>query len=303
MTDLLEEYERDIRIRGMADGSILRYIYTVNAFKQFIGKRRLEKVTKNDIREYAESLRQRGLVTKTISFHMAALSSFYEYLVYDDVVETNPVTPVRKRYISHYKTDGEEHTHKLITVEEARRLVNSLVDIRDKSILLLLLKTGIRISELISLDVDDIHWSDQSILLKPTKKRTNRLVFFDDEMACYLRRWLTVRAERHCEEKCKALFISNWGRRLQKDRIGDIFREAAIRVGIHDVGSDRMEDHFSAHCGRHFFTTCLSDAGMKREYIQWLRGDAIRDAIDIYYHIKPSNVRESYLAHIPQLGI
>jgi hypothetical protein len=42
---------------------------------------------------------------------------------------------------------------------------------------------------------------------------------------------------------------------------------------------------------------------MQREYVQWLRGDAIKEAVDIYYHIDPEDVRRSYLAHIPQLGV
>jgi integrase/recombinase XerD len=64
-----------------------------------------------------------------------------------------------------------------------------------------------------------------------------------------------------------------------------------------------MEDHFSAHCTRHFFTTHLMRAGMTREFILELRGDVRREAIDIYYHVDMEELRRSYLAHIPQLGI
>jgi integrase/recombinase XerD len=64
-----------------------------------------------------------------------------------------------------------------------------------------------------------------------------------------------------------------------------------------------MEDHFSPHCCRHWFTTHLRRAGMKREFIQELRGDRRRDAIDIYDHIDKEELREAYLAYIPQLGI
>jgi integrase/recombinase XerD len=64
-----------------------------------------------------------------------------------------------------------------------------------------------------------------------------------------------------------------------------------------------MEDHFSPHCARHWNTTHLLRAGMKREYVQWLRGDAIKEAVDIYFHVDPKDVQEAYLASIPQLGI
>lgn len=79
--------------------------------------------------------------------------------------------------------------------------------------------------------------------------------------------------------------------------------KVAKQVGLHDPNSDRMEDHFSPHSCRHWFTTHLQRAGMPREFIQELRGDARKEAIDIYDHIDRKELRESYLAHIPQMGI
>ena len=78
--------------------------------------------------------------------------------------------------------------------------------------------------------------------------------------------------------------------------------KAAELVGLHNPTSDRTEDHFSPHCCRHWFTMHLRRAGMSREFIQELRGDVMREAIDIYDHIDLKELKESYLAHIPQLG-
>jgi integrase/recombinase XerD len=168
--------------------------------------------------------------------------------------------------------------------------------------ILLLLKTGVRKKELMAMDVGDIDWQTQSILLKPTKKRSNRTVFFDQEAARYLKAWLRVREDRNKWGE-EALWITTSGRRLSHDGLDRIFRKAAINAGLHDVSSERSEDHCSPHNSRHFFTTHLLRAGMKREYVSWLRGDAIREAIDIYFHINETDVREAYLACIPRLGI
>jgi len=62
-----------------------------------------------------------------------------------------------------------------------------------------------------------------------------------------------------------------------------------------------LEDRFTPHCCRHWFVTTLLKAGMSREHVKWLRGDAMQEAIDIYHHIDIQDVRESYLAHVPQL--
>jgi integrase/recombinase XerD len=85
--------------------------------------------------------------------------------------------------------------------------------------------------------------------------------------------------------------------------IQTIVAKAAERVGLHDPKSSRPEDHFSPHCCRHWFTTHLIRSGMPRDYIKWLRGDAMNEAIDIYNHIDPEDVKRSYLAHIPMLGV
>ena len=191
---------------------------------------------------------------------------------------------------------------KLISVEDMAKLINSTLDIRDKAIITLLAKTGIRRRELITLDIDDIEWVEQSIRLKPTPKRTNRTVFFDDETAIILHRWVKARESRN-KEGSKALFINAGGGRLNRNGIYMAVTKAAERIGLHDSKSERMQDHFSPHCFRHWFTTHLRRAGMPREFIQELRGDVRREAVDIYDHIDKKELKESYLAHIPQLGI
>ncbi len=117
-----------------------------------------------------------------------------------------------------------------------------------------------------------------------------------------LRRWLKMR-ESVNSHKDNALFLSTRKRRASADDIYDSVVKAAVRVGLHDPNSNRMEDHFSPHCCRHWNTTFLLRAGMKREYVQWLRGDAIKEAVDIYFHVDPKDVQEAYLSAIPQLGI
>ena len=192
--------------------------------------------------------------------------------------------------------------HKLVSVEDMAKLINSTIDIRDRAIITLLAKTGIRRRELISLDVSDIDFVEQSILLKPTAKRTNRLVFFDSEVSLMLKKWLRIREGRN-EKQSTALFLNSEGDRLERTGVSYAVVEAAKQIGLHESNSSRLEDHFSPHCCRHWFTTHLRRAGMPREFIQELRGDVRREAIDIYDHIDKNELRESYMAHIPQLGI
>lgn len=117
-----------------------------------------------------------------------------------------------------------------------------------------------------------------------------------------LMRWLPVQeGVKRCQET--ALFLSTRSFKISRNDVYLVVVNGAERVGLHDPDSENMEDHFSPHCARHWNTTCLLRSGMKREYVQWLRGDAIKEAVDIYFHIDPKDVQEAYLAAIPQLGI
>ena len=303
--ELIRQYREDCEIRGMSPESIRRYISSLKIYNQYLQDHNIDllKVERNVLRSFLEYLRkERNVGLKTIGNYFTSMAMFYEFLEYEGYVDKNPVHSVRKRYIRSYKDTDEGQMRQLISVDDMTKLINSTLDVRDKAIITLLAKTGIRRKELITLDVDDIDWVDQSIKLKPTPKRTNRTVFFDDETAIIMHRWIRARETRN-EKGSKALFINNLGTRLNRNGVYLAVTKPAEKLGLHNPNSDRMEDHFSPHCCRHWFTTHLRRAGMSREFIQELRGDVRKEAIDIYDHIDKKELRESYLAHIPQLGI
>jgi integrase/recombinase XerD len=304
-TDLIGQFREDCDVRGMSPESSRRYYSSLRIYAQYLSSRNQDILTvdKNIVKGFLDYLRRdRGVGQKTVENYFCALSSFYEFLEYEEYIDKNPINSVRKRYLHRYKDNDDGQVRKLISVEDMAKLINSVLDIRDKAVITLLAKTGIRRNELIKLDVDDVDLVEGSIRLKPTPKRTNRTVFFDDETALILHRWLRARASRN-PKNSEALFVNNEGGRLNRNGVYLAVTKAAEFVGLHDHNSDRTEDHFSPHCCRHWFTTHLRRAGMSREFIQELRGDVRREAIDIYDHIDRKELRESYLAHIPQLGI
>ena len=176
------------------------------------------------------------------------------------------------------------------------------MDTRDRAIVLLLLKTGIRCNELTSLDLENVDLKELTLRLKPTAKRSNRVVYFDNEAANALYRWVAVRQTRN-RKNCPALFLTNKGTRLEEQGVRGLVTRVAEIVELHDPSSPRMEDRFTPHSCRHWFTTHLIRSGMSRDFVKELRGDIRHEAIDIYNHIDKKELRESYLAHIPQLGV
>jgi integrase/recombinase XerD len=301
---VIAAYLQDCEVRGMSPRSLPGYKSALKDFSSYLDSTGSDilSVDKTALKNYLEHSRKRGLSQRSIELSFSVLSSFYEFLIYEEKVLSNPVPAIRKRYLRRYKDNGDHNERQLIEVDEAARMIRAEPDIRNKAILAMLFKTGMRRNELITLDVSDVDLVENRIRLKPTGKRTNRSLFLDDEAAYMLRRWLRVR-EGVNKRKETALFLSGWGNRISRNDVYQAVTVAAARVGLHKPASERMEEHFSPHCCRHWFTTHLRRAGMRREFIQELRGDARREAIDIYDHIDLKELKEAYLACIPQLGI
>ncbi len=303
--DLIEDFEDDSKIRGLTTGTIQSYLSPIRLFKQFIHQHDITftEVNGRHLRQYIEHLRNKGRKQKTIENHFSALSSFYDFLSYEGHIQGSPIGDVRNRYLHRYKKQGSRSERKLVSVEEMRIFLNSIMDTRDKALCTLLAKTGRGRKEISLIDLGDIDWDTMSIMLKPTQKRTNRLVYFDAETARVLHRWLQRRDDIAAPNE-QALFVGyTQGRRLKRSGIYNAFTYWAAEVDLHDPDSDQMEDHFTPHCCRHWFTTHLFRAGMPREYVAELRGDSPKGAIDIYNHIDHEDLRKQYLACIPQLGL
>lgn len=297
---LIAAFAADMRSRNLTTETAEVYMRILLRFEEFLGPDRpLDQIGRQDLQEYLDYLRGKNVSHKTASCYFGGLSAFYEYLVYEGSLATNPVTAVRKRYLQTYKA-RKGHTHQIVSVQDASRLVSSMIDIGDKARLLTLFKTGIRRRELVSLELEDLDLVRMRITLKPTAKRSNRVVFFDDETADLLERWLAVRSYRVPPEN-RWLWPGNNGGHIKGGSVARTLRMAATRMGLHDPTSPNMEDHFSPHCARHWFTTILDRAGMKREHIELLRGDVGKGAIDLYIHNDLEEIRKEYLRCMPRL--
>ena len=299
MDCLIDAFLQDMELSGKAKTTALHYGYCLKNYQTYLAGRDPLQADKETLRGFIAYLKAQEKTSKTIENYFSVLSSFYEYLVFEGKAAANPVIAVRKRYLRHYKDNDDGQARKLISVEDMANLINSTLDIRDKAVITLLAKTGIRRNELITLDVSDVDLIENMIRLKPTAKRTNRTVFFDDECAYLLRRWLKVREDN----ANPALFLNVEGERLNRSGVYNLVVEAARRAGLHNPESKRLEDHFSPHACRHWYCTHLFRAGMRREYIKELRGDSRKEAFDLYNHIDLKELKEAYLACIPQLGI
>lgn len=296
--DYLKEFATDCDIRGFHKHTTETYASHLKDFLEYISEP--ISIDQSKLRAHLETLQTRGYKASTYNSYYAALNSFYDFLIFEELIQKNPIPTFRKRYLSHIMKISQGDKRQIISVPELKKLINQTTDIQDKALITTLAKTGLRRGELLDLKVKDIDISKQQIRLQDKAKRSRTIIFMDKELRTTMEEYLSWREHR---AKSHWLWISNRGGRIHKDRPGEMIAQHAATLGLHQHGAP-LEQRLTCHCFRHFFTTELFRAGMDPQYIKWLRGDSLqKEAWQIYNHIDPETVREEYEKCIPQLGL
>jgi integrase/recombinase XerD len=294
-TVLLSDFLLDCQVRNFSPRTIQSY---KSNLKYFLSRHSLE-ISPMVLKDFLLHIRdEKGYSPSTVENYFAALSSFFDFLEWEGV-QKNIVPQFRKRYLRYYKAQRHEE-RQLISLEQMKDLIDSAEWIGFKAMFIFFAKTGIRRQELIDLDLQDLYLSKGYAVLKPHAKRSNRIVFFDEECAQVLESWLSWRKTHKLRNK--ALFLGVKGSRISRDAVYDATTQHARKLGFHNP-EGKLNEKFTPHCFRHFFTTWLRRAGCPRSIIQELRGDVRKEAIDIYDHITQTELKESYLKHIQRLNI
>lgn len=295
---MITKFLTDCRARGLTAHTIETYKSCCLDFLKTNPD--LAKVTLDDLVIYLGELRVRNLKGSTLKGYFAAIGAYYDFLIFSGAMKTSLIPSFRKRYLQIRVNHNGENTRQLISTEQMTELISNVRMILPRAMMLFLAKTGIRRGELIAMDIQDLDLEKGEFRVKPKAKRSNRLGFLDPELTAVLHEYLDWREYRTKDEQ--ALWINpRHGTRIDKNHVYNTVTKHASRLGLHDRRGP-LNKKFTPHCFRHFFTTHLRRAGMPREFIQELRGDRRKDAVDIYDHIEIEELRRMYLTCIPSLG-
>ena len=317
MEQKLSIFCNDCQVRGFTQHTIETYKSNIRHFLQFT--QYPETIDRTNLSAFLSHCRRKNYTRSTLNGYFAAISSYVDYLVWTGEMESNPVPAFRTRYLREKKKYNGKNTRQLISVKMMSKLVHlpfeighvnvreSLwtVPIRDHAIMMMLAKTGMRKTELQTLDIYDLdldlEYTDfATVYIHPFAKRCNCIGFIDKECITTMEQYIEWRAKT-VKPGYLNLWISHTGRKLGQDDVYYLVVFYATLLGIHDPDGDLI-DKFGPHCCRHWFTTHLRRQGMERENRRWLRGDAPQGADDLYDHIDPLDVAEDYCKYIPRLG-
>lgn len=231
----------------------------------------LRRVDHLTVRAYLAHLSRRKLSRSSTARHLSALRSFFKYLMREGKVEANPArtvaTPKREKHLPSVMQTSD------IALLLEQPDVSTPLGTRDRAFLELLYASGLRISELVGIDLDDIELRARLVKVRGKGKK-ERIVPFGSKAEEAIRAWLDLREPAHDEV---ALFINYRGERITTRSVRRLFdgyvRAAALRKGI------------SPHTMRHSFATHLLNAGADLRGIQELLGHASLSTTQKYTHL------------------
>jgi site-specific recombinase XerD len=249
----------------------------------------IESVSMNDVYTYLLYLsrdRQKftnsknsdiGLSAATRARKIACLRSFFKYLTQSaKILDTNPIegleSPKRLTSLPRY-----------LNLEEAKRLLSSIEGInkeRDYAIIVLFLNCGLRISEIVNLNIADIY--DDRLYIKGKGGKT-RVVFLNDSCVEALEGYLPLRQELVDDDE-KALFVSRRKKRISREAVHAMVKKSLLRANLD-------ADKYSSHKLRHTAATLMLQNGVDVRTLQELLGHEHLNTTQIYTHVENTELR------------
>lgn len=247
----------------LSQQSLRKYCYDVKQLIEHTGKN-VDSITKREIRNWLSDFAEKGCKPKTIRRKLTALKTFFKYCEEEGFISTNPASKIPLPFL-------EEKLPSYLTLEKLTQL-RQLADRGqpvDRVIIEVLFATGMRISELSSLRIEDIQWSERTIVIPKGKQKKWRMVLFTRECEGLLKEYLESRMGDTsyviASSRCK-------DRPMHPDTIRILFRTYSKQLGF----------RVTPHTLRHTFAAHLAQKGMPLEYIQYLLGHEDPDKTRIY---------------------
>jgi len=267
-------YRRNFRPKTYFSNLAAIYIF-LNVVKES-GKTRLEEVTKNDLEAFIEHEQDRGLMLSTVRTRLHCANAFLGYLIEAGIVSAD----VLARRI---RLKKPEALPRAMDPDDVKQLFSVIDHPRDRAMITVLLRTGMRIGELRGTKMQDLHLKDRRIdIYEGEKNRIGRVVYLSDDAIVALKRWLKIRDVGH-----EFLFYAQGSKTMSYSTAHLIFERYLTKAGLTHKG-------YSLHALRHTFASELLNAGMRIECLQPLMGHTSLDVTRRYARLTDKTREEEY---------
>ena len=277
-TSMIESFISSKQIEGCSDRTIKYYKEIIDKFNDSFDKS-IKKITTEEIRSYLSNYKEMSTCgSTTIDNIRRVLSSFFSWLEDEDYIIKSPI-----RRIHRIKTPTT--VKEVLTDENLEKLRDECENIRDLSLIELLISTGMRVGELVNLNISNLNFEDRSCIVLG-KGNKEREVYFDAKTKLHLKEYISKRNDNN-----DALFVSlrEPHQRLSISGIELIVRNLGVNTNINKV---------HPHKFRRTLATMAIDKGMPVEQVQKLLGHVKIETTMHYAMVNQSNVKISHRRYI-----
>ncbi|MEO2074325.1 MAG: site-specific tyrosine recombinase XerD [Bacillus sp. (in: firmicutes)] len=271
-------YERDLK-------SYLHYLRNVESILD------LNEVQRIHIVHFLGFLKEQGKSSKTLARHIASVRAFHQFLLRDKATDQDPSVLIETPRL-------EKSLPKVLSLQEVEILLdtpkqNDHFGIRDKAMLELLYATGIRVSELISLDLDNVHLT-MGFVRCIGKGNKERIIPIGRTASEAIKLYLEQGRPHFVSKgpKEQALFLNHQGKRLTRQGFWKILKKLTKEAGI--------EKDLTPHTLRHSFATHLLENGADLRAVQEMLGHADISTTQIYTHVTKTRLKDVYSKFHPR---
>lgn len=274
-----ERYLRDQYRRNCRPNTMRASLTALELFLSFItgaGKTHLEQITREQIYAFVEHEQDRGLKAVSVLTRLRSVKAFLRFLIDEEIVDHHVLS--RKITIK-----VPEALPRAMDPDDVRRLLSVVEHVRNRAMILVLLRTGMRIGELLSTKVRDVNLKERRIeIYEAQKNRVGRVVYLSDDAQSALVKWFKKR------DSPKEFVFYAWGRdTITYQGARAMFCKYLKQAGLVDNG-------YTLHCLRHTFASELLNAGMRLECLQQLLGHSSIEMTRRYARLTDKTREEEY---------
>ena len=246
-------------------------------------KKDVIKLKKNDIKKFLDNV---DATPRTKAHYLTVFNSFYKYLVFMDKIDVNPCDGIKAPKL-------EKKLPNYLTSEEIDKLfdlrLTKPIDYRNKALLEVIYATGARISEVISLELNQIDF-EECVIKVMGKGKKERIIPLGNTALNSLYTYISnYRAFLVKNDTCNYVFLNKNGSKISRQGVFKILKELANKAGI--------KKEISPHTLRHSFATNLLNNGADLRVIQELLGHENLETTEIYSHLQNKKIEEDYSNH------
>jgi len=296
MEDQLKDFTHFLIVeKGLAQNTIVSYERDLKSYMKYVRNVEqlisLNEVQRIHIIHFLGNLKEQGKSSRTLARHVASIRAFHQFLLRERVTDHDPSVHIESPKL-------ERTLPKVLNMEEVETLLDSPdtskhYGIRDKAMLELLYATGIRVSELIGLQVGDVHLT-MGFVRCIGKGNKERIIPIGKTAIAALEQYVSNGRPHFISKKSldDALFLNHHGKQLTRQGFWKILKKLALEAGI--------KKELTPHTLRHSFATHLLENGADIRAVQEMLGHADISTTQIYTHVTKTRLKDVYSQFHPR---